>query len=281
MTRSQSLIEDIKNLHINYEELESYHETLSATHEELEKLRTTHEDLQKENESLCAEQISSAQEGFEPPCLKCIERDNSTSVAGCSTAATIAISSTVDVVTNPSAEDAIAIADENSRLKTLLETGMYKSLKGHQTLCDVLKRQILNRNPRKEGVGFERKMNADDSYWKPEQYPKTTWVAAKEPSVDPSTLSGFTFANPIVIDESFDANYKLFKNQNGEVFARYIGTNCGNGLPMKKIWGAEKVFGESSYECHHDTTGEEDKPQTTCFIWSKGFIQTEDSPESH
>src|SRR3954468_21141883 len=113
---------------------------------------------------------------------------------------------------------------------------MYKSLKGHQTLCDVLKKQILNRNPRKEGVGFERKMNVDGSYWKPEQYPKTTWVATKGPLVDPSTLSGFTCVNPIIIDESFDANYKLFKNQNGEVFARYIGTNCRNGPPMKKIW---------------------------------------------
>ena len=28
---------------------------------------------------------------------------------------------------------------------------------------------------------------------------------------------------------------KLFKNQNGEVFARYIGTNCRNGPPMEKI----------------------------------------------
>ena len=79
-------------------------------------------------------------------------------------------------------------------------------------------------------------MNVDGSYWKPEQYHKTTWVAAKEPSVDPSTLSGFTCANPIIIDESFDANYKLFKNQNGEVFARYIGTNCRIGPPLKKIW---------------------------------------------
>ena len=123
-------------------------------------MRAAHEDLQKENELLRAKQISSAQEGFEPPCLKCIERDNATSVAECSTAATVAISSTVDVGTNPSAEDTTSIA----RLKALLETGMYKSLKGHQTLCDVLKRQILNRNPRKEGVGFERKMNADGSY---------------------------------------------------------------------------------------------------------------------
>ena len=54
--------------------------------------------------------------------------------------------------------------------------------------------------------------------------------------MDPSTLSGFTCANPIIIDESFDANYKLFKNQKVEVFAGYIGTNCRNGPPLKKIW---------------------------------------------
>ena len=59
MTRSQSLVEDIKNLHAKYQELESRHETLSTTHEklsydylqrkqELEKLRAAHEDLQRE-----------------------------------------------------------------------------------------------------------------------------------------------------------------------------------------------------------------------------------------
>ena len=127
-------------------------------------MRAAHEDLQTENESLRAQQISPAQDGFEPPCLKCIERDNATSVAECSTTATVSLSSPTNVVTNPSAEDTTAVADENAMLKKLLETGMYKSLKGHQTLCDVLKKQILNRNPRKEGVGFERKMNVDGSY---------------------------------------------------------------------------------------------------------------------
>ena len=140
MTRSQSLIEDIKNLHVKYQELESRHETLSTTHEklsydylqmkqELEKLRAAHEDLQKENESLYAQQISPAQEGFEPPCLKCLEHDNAVSVAGCSTTP-VAISSTADVVTNPSAEDTTTIADENARLKTLLEQGCTKVSKG-------------------------------------------------------------------------------------------------------------------------------------------------------
>ena len=87
-----------------------------------------------------------------PPCLKCLERDNVVSIVECSTASNVAISSTFDVVTNPSSEDTTNIADENARLKTLLETCMYKSLKGHYTLCDVLKKQILNQNHRKEGL---------------------------------------------------------------------------------------------------------------------------------
>ena len=209
--------------------------------QDLEKLRASHDDLRTENDSLLAQQISSAQDEFDAPCLKCIERDNANSSAECSNASEIAISSTVSVVSNPSSEEATTIADENARLKTLLETGMYKSLKGHQILCDVLKKQILNRNPRKEGIGFDRNINVDGTYWTPEQYPKTTLGAANGPPVDPSTLSGYNCANPVIIDESIDSNYKLFKNQNGEVFARYIGTNCRNGPPMKKIW-VPKVF---------------------------------------
>ena len=76
MTKSQSLVEDIKNLHVKYQELEGRHESLSTSHEkisydylqreqELEKLRSAHEDLQKENESLHAQQISTTQEDFE------------------------------------------------------------------------------------------------------------------------------------------------------------------------------------------------------------------------
>ena len=54
--------------------------------------------------------------------------------------------------------------------------------------------------------------------------------------MDPSTLSGFTCESSYSSDESFDFNYKLFKNQNGEVFAGNVGSNCRNGPPMKKIW---------------------------------------------
>ena len=140
--------------------------------QELEEVRMSHEDLKKENVSLLAQQIIMPQEGFNPPCLKCIENDRMNATPSSSISSESAIS-TASVVANPSSEDTIDIAEENVMLKNLLETGMFKSLKGHQTLCDVLKKQILNRNPRKEGVGFTRNLNADGTYWKPEQYPKT------------------------------------------------------------------------------------------------------------
>ena len=67
-------------------------------------------------------------------------------------------------MTNPSIEEIAALSDENCRLRSLVEDGMLKSLKGHQTLCDMLKKSILNKNPRKEGLGFERKLNVDGTY---------------------------------------------------------------------------------------------------------------------
>ena len=130
---------------------------------------------------MLAQQISSAQEEFIPPCLKGIKHESANCSPKCSNASIAANSSTVSMVINSSYEDTSSITDDNAGLKELYVTGMYKSLKGHQALCDVLKKQILNRNPRKEGIAFERKLNADGTYWKPEQYPKTSWVAAKGP----------------------------------------------------------------------------------------------------
>ena len=64
---------------------------------------------------------------------------------------------------------------------------MLGSLKGHQTLCDVLKKSILHKNPQKEGLGFKKKLNVDGSYWTPKQYPQTTWVRAKSKTLEPDS----------------------------------------------------------------------------------------------
>src|ERR1044071_4117519 len=240
MTKTQKLTDESKILQSKFEDLFNRHEALLTDHEklsheflmrkqELERVRMSHDDLRKENDSLLAQQIIMPQEGFNPPCLKCIENDRINAIPSSSTFSEPSIS-TASVVSNPSFEDTIDIAEENVRLKNLLETGMFKSLKGHQTLCDVLKKQILNRNLRKEGVGFTRNLNADGTYWKPEQYPKTVWILAKMPPPDPYTLSGYHNVSSDVVIESFDSNYKKFKDVNGEVFARSeerrVGKEC-------------------------------------------------------
>jgi len=62
---------------------------------------------------------------------------------------------------NPSVEENPVVTEELLRLKELFETGMFKSVQGHQYLCNILKKAILHRNAHKEDVGFERKLNAD------------------------------------------------------------------------------------------------------------------------
>ena len=99
-----------------------------------------------------------------PPCSQCLKRSNADSNAEISNAIIENIATNMNDISNPSPEEFVAISDENCRLKNLLETGMLKSLKGHQTLCDVLKKSILHKNPRKEGLGFERKLNVDATY---------------------------------------------------------------------------------------------------------------------
>ena len=130
------------------DELSTHHDFLSADHErltydylkrkqELEALIEAHEDLMREN-SLLNQQLKDKPEVFEPPCLKCLEQNNAES----------------SMNANPSIKENGSVSDENARLKYLLQTGMFKSLKGHQTICDVLKKSILHKNPRKEGIGF-------------------------------------------------------------------------------------------------------------------------------
>jgi hypothetical protein len=114
-----------------------------------------------ENNSLLAEQSIALPKDFNPPCIKCIERSNAESSAESSFQLSRENSTDPKTNTNTSVEEIVSLSDENCRLRNLVEEGMLKSLKGHQTLCDLLKKSILNKNPRKEGMGFERKLNVD------------------------------------------------------------------------------------------------------------------------
>jgi hypothetical protein len=179
--------------------------------------------------SLLTQQLKEKPEVFETPCLKCLERTNTESNAESS------------VKANPSIKENGSVSNENARLKDLLQTRMFKSLKGHQTLCDVLKKSILHKNPRKEGISFERKMNEDGSYWEPHKYPQIVWVPTKSKTLDPALLSGYNSSIPEYPDDDSLDNYKLFRNQHGETVARYVGPNSRSGLPKKAIWVPKKT----------------------------------------
>ena len=151
MNLTQILTEDVKSLQSRFDNLQDRYDTLLTDLEklsyeflqrklDLEKLRMSYDDLRMENDSLLAQQISVAQAEFIPPCLKCIERETANSSPESSNASIATNSSTAPVVSISSLEENTNVTDENAGLKELYVTVIYKSLKGHQTLCDVLKK---------------------------------------------------------------------------------------------------------------------------------------------
>src|SRR3954462_14037340 len=149
---------------------------------------------------------------------------------------------------------------------------MFKSVQGHQHLCDILRKALLHRNPRKEGVGFERKLNPDDTYWEPEQFPKTVWVLVKEKHIDIANLSGFSCKiDKAIVDESLDSDYKLIKDQAGKVSAEYIGTPPKNGFYKRQIWVRKSLI--EKLPANHSIQGKSSVP-------SKHFYSLEERKDS-
>src|SRR4051812_15450204 len=100
--------------------------------------------------SLMSQQGSEANHNSGSPCLTCLQQRKTDSKGK----AAIVIDDT-----NASDEENSAVTQELLRLKDLFEIGLFKSVQEHQYLCDILKKALLHRNPRNEGVGFERKLN--------------------------------------------------------------------------------------------------------------------------
>src|SRR3954468_2241567 len=111
----------------------------------LEKLKEAHEELENINLSLMAQQGSKAKNDSSLPCLTCLDRDKLES-AHKGKGPNI-----IDDI-NPSVEENDSITEELLRLKELFDTGMFKIVQGHQHLCDILRKDLLHRNPLQEGV---------------------------------------------------------------------------------------------------------------------------------
>ena len=64
---------------------------------------------------------------------------------------------------------------------------MYKSLAGSKQFEEIVRKQGMHR--KNQGIGFERKFNANGVEWEEDQYPKTKFVPQQE-KYDPTSFKG-------------------------------------------------------------------------------------------
>ncbi|XBI00577.1 hypothetical protein VPH35_129573 [Triticum aestivum] len=81
----------------------------------------------------------------------------------------------------------LTLEQENSLLKGIIEKGVYKSLAGSKQFEEIVRKH--GRHRKNQGVGFERKFNANGVEWEEDQYPKTKFVPQQE-KYDPTSFKG-------------------------------------------------------------------------------------------
>ncbi|SPT17644.1 unnamed protein product [Triticum aestivum] len=81
----------------------------------------------------------------------------------------------------------VTLEQENSLLKGIIEKGVYKSLAGSKQFEEIVCKQ--GRHRKNQGVGFERKFNANGVEWEEDQYPKMKFVPQQE-KYDPTYFNG-------------------------------------------------------------------------------------------
>ena len=94
----------------------------------------------------------------------------------------VASSSSLDS-TNDSLSQ-VTLEQENSLLKGIIEKGVYKSLVGSKQFEEIVSKQ--GRHRKNQGIGFERKFNAEGVEWEEGQYPTPQFVSQKE-KYDPTS----------------------------------------------------------------------------------------------
>ena len=97
----------------------------------------------------------------------------------------VASSSSLDSTNDSLRQD--ILEQENSLLKGIIEKGVYKSLAGSKQFKEIVHKQGMHR--KNQGVGFERKFNANGVEWEEDQYPNMKFVPQQE-KYDPTYFKG-------------------------------------------------------------------------------------------
>ena len=160
----------------DHRELLKTHEKLSFEKLNLEQehgfLKAINDDLHKKSSSYIANHLLLSTYMPQVKSSNKNKKDSSSSNNKHAKSNVVASSSSLDS-TNDSLSQ-VTLEQENSLLKGIIEKGVYKSLTGSKQFEEIVRKQ--GRHRKNQGVGFERKFNANGVEWEEDQYPKTKFV---------------------------------------------------------------------------------------------------------
>ena len=193
----EALTKELNTLKLAHETILGDHRELLRTHEKLcfeklnleqehEFLKAINDDLRKKSSSYIAKRLLLSTYMPQVKSSNKNKKDSSSSSNDNHAKSNVVASSSSLDSTNDSLSQ-VTLEQENSLLKGIIEKGVYKSLAGSKQFEEIVRKQGMHR--KNQGVGFERKFNANGVEWEEDQYPKTKFVPQQE-KYDPTSFKG-------------------------------------------------------------------------------------------
>ena len=184
----EALTKELNTLKLAHETIFEDHRELLRAHEKLrfeklnleqehEFLKAINDDLRKKSSSYIAKRLLLSTYMPQVKSSNKNKKDSSSSSNNNHAKSNVVASSSSLDSTNDSLSQ-VTLEQENSLLKGIIEKGVYKSLAGSKQFEEIVRKQ--GRHRKNQGVGFERKFNANGVEWEEDQYPKTKFVPQQE-----------------------------------------------------------------------------------------------------
>ena len=200
MKEIERLTKELNALKLAHETTQEDHRELLRTHEKLrfeklnleqehEFLKAINDDLRKKSSSYLAKHLllSTFMPQVKPKQTSNKGKKGSTSSSNNNNAKSNVVASSSSIDSTNDSLSQVTLEQENMLLKGIIEKGVYKSLAGSKQFEEIVRKQ--GRHRKNQGVGFERKFNANGVEWEEDQYPKTKFVPQQE-KYDPTSFKG-------------------------------------------------------------------------------------------
>ena len=192
------LTKKLNTLKLAHETIFEDHRELLRAHEKLrfeklnleqdhEFLKAINDDLRKKSSSYIAKRLLLSTYMPQVKSSNKYKKDTSSSSNNNNNVKSNIVASSSSLDSTNDSLSQVTLEQENSLLKGIIEKGVYKSLAGSKQFVEIVRKQGMHR--KNQGVGFERKFNANGVEWEEDQYPKTKFVPQQE-KYDPTSFQG-------------------------------------------------------------------------------------------